>query len=191
MPVGHPWNPQVHGGGQGSAGAKGHPEGTTGASICLWLCRPGIPSCTPLWVIFIPTGCRKSWTPGCSLQQRRVGTPREKVSTCKAMYVLGFSPQQEELRALCFNLPPPHEVLSLSQYQRGGWSAERLTECLTPEGSSSRRVSVWHCSPCLAMGLARGGTRLQSPREHSPSSLPRWLQGLSCVKMGDLSIPGQ
>lgn len=94
------------------------PKGQLGQATAYGSAGQEYPRPTPLGAIFIPTGCRKSWTPGCSLRQRRVGAPTEKVSTCNTVYVLGFSPQQEELRALCFSLPPPREVPSLSHGTR-------------------------------------------------------------------------
>lgn len=104
-------NPQLHGGGQGDAGINATPKGQLGQATAYGSAGQECPHPTPSGAAQIPTGW--SWTPGCSLWHTQRETPHLQHNTCA-----GFSPQQEELRALCFSLPPPCEVLSLSHSTR-------------------------------------------------------------------------
>lgn len=146
LPAGCPHNAQAHRGGKGDAHTKGKhcraagkentlcavPKRQLGQAIADGSAGQEYPSPTPLGTMCTPTGgSLRSQRPGWSLWQRRTGTSRVqfaaggKVSTCSTTHLLGFSSQQEELRALSFSLPQPCEALSLFHGIRDETGAQR------------------------------------------------------------------
>lgn len=184
LPAGHPWNPQVHGGGQGGAGAKCHPKGTTGASHCLRLCRPGIPSSHTLRGNIHPHRMQEELDTRLLPEAEESGrTYRESVHLQHSVCAGIFTPTRGAQGTLLPSPTTPRSAIIISRYQRGGWSAERLIELSNTRGKQQQTCFSLALQPVSRCGGGRGGTHLQSPREHSPSSLPRCLQGLSYVKM--------
>lgn len=110
-------------------------------------------------------------------------TYRESVHLQHSVCAGIFTPTRGAQGALLQSPTTPRSAVIISRYQRGGWSAERLIELSNTRGKQQQACFSLALQPVSRCGGDRGGTHLQSPREHSPSSLPRCLQGLSCVKM--------
>lgn len=152
-------------------------EGTTGTSHCLWLCRPGTPSSHSLGGNTHPPRMQEELLP---VAEESWHTWRESLHLQHNARAGIFTPARGAQGTLLQSPTTPWSAIIISRHQRGGWSAERLIELSNTRGMQQQTCLSLALQPLSRCGGGKGGL----PCNHSPSSLPRWLQGLSSVQMG-------